>query len=544
MAVFAGLLFVNNAFCKVNVHFPVNYALLESSTITISGFSDKKIREDLTVVVEGRGAYDGKTRRERFKFNSKNVFNVEVRLYPGINKIVILDESDEGRYVYFDDKTEKAPSHFSRYYEHSEPECGNCHKMKPVFSKKIIAGVNEICSDCHDKVEGKILIHPGFKENNCVDCHDPHFSKYKGHLVKEIQELCYDCHDNVTKIEGAEFTVVHPPLIQEGCVKCHEPHAGNNAHLLHLPKYDLCTSCHPEPGEFGHADIYDDCSMCHEHHSAERFLLLKEEYWESCLDCHDEVADQKFKHHPDGRGCGDCHDPHSDTDLDSVKRGCRYCHKNNDPELSRFHGGLELSVEKCLKCHTPHDAYNKRLLKSKLHFPLTQAGNCITCHMMEKKRRRKLGWNIEKSEVCFKCHGNKRPLADYDKSIHQPVFSGDCTQCHSPHLKLANAQLLLKREELCYKCHESFIEKSKDFENGSMHPPVGENDCLVCHNPHKSENDNLLKSRLNILCFECHYEKVSDTSDQTLLYYHEPPTKDLCTSCHDPHMSKKKKLLK
>ena len=181
-----------------------------------------------------------------------------------------------------------------------------------------------------------------------------------------------------------------------------------------------------------------------------------------------------------------------------------------------------------------------------MHFPLTQAGNCNTCHKMESlgQQKKKIGWVVEKSEVCFKCHGDKKPLVGYDKSMHPPVFNGDCIQCHSPHLKLEKAQLLLPKEKLCYKCHESFAKKAEEFKGGSIHLPVEESDCLVCHNPHKSEFNALLESRLNTLCFECHYEKTSNYNGKTLIYYHEPPTEDLCTVCHDPHWSKNKSLLK
>jgi predicted CXXCH cytochrome family protein len=560
-ALFINILFTTFAFSKVKLFYPPLNSSFNKETITISGYSDEKISGDLVLKIEGNDAHRGKTRKQKIKLNDQNLFSVKMRLFPGTNEVSIGKSS---RYVYYDDGSEDVPYVFSRFYEHSEPDCDNCHVLDPAFSKELTGEVNEVCSECHDQVKGKKNIHPGFEENTCIDCHDPHFSKYRGHLKKKAKKLCADCHDPVTKIKGAEITVVHPPVEQGRCANCHNPHASDNEFFLHKPTYELCTTCHTEPRDFGHADNYDDCTLCHEHHRAERFILLKDKYWENCLECHDEVADQKFKHLPKGRGCGDCHDPHSDTDLQEVKKACKNCHNlKKDKEFARFHANLELPVSKCFKCHQPHDAFNKRLLKSKLHFPLTQAGNCTACHKMveeetkvkkrkkrkakgkkKKAKKKKIGWIVEKSEVCFKCHGNKKPLMGYDESIHPPVLNGDCVQCHSPHLKLQKKQLLYSLEDLCYKCHRSFEKQAKKFKNGSLHPPVEERECLACHNPHKSENKSLLLIPPNKLCFECHDETKSVIEREDVIHYHNPPKRKICIECHSPHMSERPNLLK
>ena len=516
--------------------------MFEKNGINFLGYSDEETQAELLILIEGTGIYEDRFREEWTDITDQYLFSVEVYLFPGINKVHF-----QGRtiLVYYDEKLEKTPPEFERIYSHSEPDCDNCHRMIPGFNKRLTGEVNEVCEECHDKVEGKAEIHPGFEDSTCVDCHDPHFSKHKGHLQAKVQNVCYECHDDVTKITGRGNTKIHPPVEVAGCAKCHDPHASDNEHFLVMKKYELCATCHSEPRDYGHKDNYDDCTLCHEHHASKNLVLLKEEYWDNCLDCHDEVADQKFRHQPKGRGCGDCHDPHSDTDLENVITWCTNCHGTWDEGFSRFHGGLTISIKKCFKCHMPHDAYNKRLLKSQLHFPLTQAGNCVACHDIDPDSRENKVRIPNKAKVCFKCHGDMKPFEEYDNSIHPQVISGDCVRCHSPHLKLKRKQLLVPVERLCYKCHENYVEKAQRIDGGSLHLPVEENECLECHDPHQSKGVSLLKTSLmNALCFECHEESITKVKRRKLIHYHYPPTDMICTACHLPHLSKKENLLK
>ena len=52
--------------------------------------------------------------------------------------------------------------------------------------------------------------------------------------------------------------------------------------------------------------------------------------------------------------------------------------------------------------------------------------------------------------------------------------------------------------DTCYQCH---TEKRGPFVR--THQPVQE-DCSICHNPHGTTNDNLLKQRSPFLCQQCH----------------------------------------
>jgi DmsE family decaheme c-type cytochrome len=51
---------------------------------------------------------------------------------------------------------------------------------------------------------------------------------------------------------------------------------------------------------------------------------------------------------------------------------------------------------------------------------------------------------------------------------------------------------------VCYKCH---AEKQGPF--AYEHPPVTEN-CAICHDPHGTVANNLLRQPTTFLCLRCH----------------------------------------
>jgi len=87
---------------------------------------------------------------------------------------------------------------------------------------------------------------------------------------------------------------------------------------------------------------------------------------------------------------------------------------------------------------------------------------------------------------------------------------------------------------LCYRCHDSYVKQG-----GWVHGPAASGECLLCHNPHKTNNKSLLRTPMPKLCTNCHEPKslklVANHSDQS--YEH-------CNVCHAGHISESKKLLK
>jgi predicted CXXCH cytochrome family protein len=92
--------------------------------------------------------------------------------------------------------------------------------------------------------------------------------------------------------------------------------------------------------------------------------------------------------------------------------------------------------------------------------------------------------------------------------------------------------LVMPEEQLCFSCHD--FPQNKKY----IHGPVSAGGCLVCHNPHASQNPKLLVAESTTFCFHCH--------DLDAIPKDEPHMRSdvQCISCHDAHMSDKKYLLK
>ena len=142
---------------------------------------------------------------------------------------------------------------------------------------------------------------------------------------------------------------------------------------------------------------------------------------------------------------------------------------------------------------------------------------CGECHV--SKFSQKLTGTM--LEVCFKCHDN---FLEKAVSKHDPVSEGSCGECHEPH-QASLAKLLKKpTPQGCYECHDDYTKL--EFK----HDPAAEGSCLECHTAHASAHKGLLKTPGNGLCFECHDEADTLGSDA-----HKDAPETACTSCHDPH---------
>lgn len=106
-------------------------------------------------------------------------------------------------------------------------------------------------------------------------------------------------------------------------------------------------------------------------------------------------------------------------------------------------------------------------------------------------------------ETCFQCHLDKR--GEFSLANAHPVMSGDmsCSDCHNPHEGKASdggAQLLTVNDG-CVQCHAAqsgpFVFEHEASREG----------CTVCHNPHGSVNQKMLKTRNATLCLQCHVQE-------------------------------------
>jgi predicted CXXCH cytochrome family protein len=86
---------------------------------------------------------------------------------------------------------------------------------------------------------------------------------------------------------------------------------------------------------------------------------------------------------------------------------------------------------------------------------------------------------------CFQCHED---FSSKYTLLHGPAGSGNCTQCHNPHMADNNKLLIRKGRDLCLYCHESGLVYST-----TLHAGVDDKPCTECHNPHGGKDRRFLR---------------------------------------------------
>jgi predicted CXXCH cytochrome family protein len=120
-------------------------------------------------------------------------------------------------------------------------------------------------------------------------------------------------------------------------------------------------------------------------------------------------------------------------------------------------------------------------------------------------------------------------------SIHEPVK--DCTQCHGSRAQRGfsgKVQLVAEVPQLCYRCHKEFSTLE-----GWVHGPVATGTCLLCHEPHKTKTEALLRKSVPDLCLQCH-----DAQAVRAVKGHADPSYTHCTDCHEGHAGATRNLLR
>ncbi len=89
---------------------------------------------------------------------------------------------------------------------------------------------------------------------------------------------------------------------------------------------------------------------------------------------------------------------------------------------------------------------------------------------------------------------------------------------------------------VCFKCHAR-----KDFTGAVVHKPVAQGKCSSCHSPHVARKKGLLQESVSDLCLSCH-----DLAEEKkgAVVVHKPVRNGNCLACHDPHKSGLKGLIR
>lgn len=429
--------------------------------------------------------------------------------------------------------------------------CGPTKKTQG--PKKVIV---KQCLDCHQEFKTKFsagTVHVPVKEESCYSCHRPH--GLYGKIVFRVQqpELCYVCHDAIKPRDAAKS--VHEPINSDKCTACHVPHNSNYAKLLQTEGDTGCFTCHdqePFKGKLIHQPVEQGCNTCHDPHSTANAALLKQDPDATCKSCHN-VEEALFSEahftYPVTSGCIKCHTPHSSSMKGLLKKNvhepvrtgkCDSCHLVDANKKIKTRDKADTL---CLGCHQIHTEANS------LHQPYTQ-GQCTSCHDVHASNYIEL-FAEAPEKVCLNCHAEgmgllqeeitveepveKKETEEKKKSVvksmsnHQPVTAGKCLECHKGHTSDHNAMLSEDLGTLCYKCHT----QNEYAGTSGSHPPDKNNNCATCHVPHSSPVKSLLKGEMERnLCYGCH-KKTS--SERGKFSQHKPFSRGECGKCHQLH---------
>lgn len=221
-----------------------------------------------------------------------------------------------------------------------------------------------------------------------------------------------------------------------------------------------------------------------------------------CTKCHDEndapqvLSIGKTKH---GVGadkrtptCSSCHG-NSDLHVEKAGRGSEKAPAPDVAFSKKAKSTAEQRSQACLSCHQG---------EKRMHWAGSAHSSgdvaCTSCHNIHAQRDN-VRHKPTQAEVCYACHKEQRAMAN--RQSRHPTKEGKvvCSDCHSLH-GTAGPKLLVRDtvNDTCFSCH---MEKRGPFV--WQHQPATE-DCSICHNPHGSNNDAMLKSRAPFLCQECH----------------------------------------
>jgi predicted CXXCH cytochrome family protein len=122
--------------------------------------------------------------------------------------------------------------------------------------------------------------------------------------------------------------------------------------------------------------------------------------------------------------------------------------------------------------------------------------------------------------------------------LHGPVLVNACESCH----KLTDAgkhsfEPMRTRDQMCVLCH--VVDVAPQAPGTAIHKPFAEGECLSCHDPHGSREKAMLRGdRYADACKTCHAD-ITGAHDRV----HGPASAGACGACHKPHTSSVPKLL-
>jgi predicted CXXCH cytochrome family protein len=228
----------------------------------------------------------------------------------------------------------------------------------------------------------------------------------------------------------------------------------------------------------------------------------------------------------------------------NLPKNCRDCHDLKETKSLEPVGIKEQTS--CAECH------QNLIDQGAWKHSTTVNRQCLVCHQQSVKPWR-IGFPTSKmQDICLACHTGKRAWFTR-KYVHGPVNVGDCTVCHDPHGGSYRYQLWADGSRaLCLACHsdmENLVRKKKPLPY--VHGIIKGQGCVVCHSPHATDNQFMLRKPVNDLCVGCHTKLAGITRGHPVSGHplsgpeerRRPGRRLTCVGCHNPHGSKYKHLL-
>lgn len=316
-------------------------------------------------------------------------------------------------------------------------------------------------------------------------------------------------------------------------------------------KGKICLDCHVDfqdklKNPFVHTPVKEgECSGCHNPHTSSHGRLLAADVSEICFTCHKAmVPGNAISSHKVvvEKRCVQCHDPHAaQNKFNLLKAGndlCSGCHEQMIDAVKKVKFQHNPVQKGCVTCHDPHASTKaKFLLRNEV------PALCLGCHKADKPMfaKQHMNYPVAKARctTCHNPHGSDRPGILFN-NVHKPVANKMCNQCHEDPSSQNPLATRKKGFDLCLGCHSSLMNDI--FGKKRIHwPVISKRGCLSCHGPHATAEKKLLKAPMLQVCRACHADSIErQERSQTK---HPPISEGKCTACHMPHSSDNTYLL-
>ena len=368
----------------------------------------------------------------------------------------------------------------------------------------------------------------------CTACHEPHAPGQKGTLKISEKEFCGKCHKKLPEAHAGY------PIEEQRCSKCHASHAPNSKKRLGLVVHEVAS----------------DCSSCHLDAKGPTPFKLQKTDPALCFDCHSDVqtAVKAKGAHPavsDGT-CTTCHSPHASWEKGMLVgpqgKLCLECHSSVGEKAQAPGAHAAVKEGKCTACHQPHASPNPKLYKGdglttcgachtevngwfaqKSVHAAIRKGECLSCHEAHVGKAHLLKSDV--TAACLGCHGELKKRLDAPGAVVHPVVPDDCGNCHRPHSSGVASLLKRAAPELCLECHDAKEAGIVKTHGGYAFQA---SDCLGCHDPHVARKKGLLRGELHMpfgdrMCDSCHYPPATPP----VYPVQKPGGLKNCSDCHD-----------